>query len=294
MRAGPLSDRRVIDVLNRYFVCVYLNNEEYYRKEGRASVEERAELQRILQEGYARKLDVGMVRGYVLTPDGHLHDVLTSMAVLEQAVKHFKPTPGNPIVAPAPQSAPPVVPANAITLHLISRGDDRGSWGQFPAENWIVLERPDWKKLLPPGDVTPGQMWELDRDVSAKILTYFYPQTENNDAAIDRIQQHALTAKVLTVKDGSVTARVDGFLRMQHVFYPGRNDAQPLAAEVVGVLTFAPDIRPSLQLVTTIHGGGPDSFAHGEIAFAAPAESVCDSRPCPALRLAGGVSLSTR
>ena len=277
MRAGPLSDRRVIDALNRSFVCVYINNEEYYTKQGNAPPEERAELQRILQEGFARKLDVGMVRSYVLTPDGHMHDVLShtsqTLAMLGRAVEQFKPAPGNPIVPPAHQSAPPPSrAADAVTLHLISRGDDRGSWGQFPAENWIVLKPEDWSKLLPAGGVTPGQMWELDRPVTAGILTYFYPQTENNDASIDRIQQYSLTAKVLTVKDGLATARIDGFLRMQHVFYPGRKDAQPLGAEVVGVLTFAPGRLLSLQLVTTQaqHGRRPFTVAVRTVQQTAP------------------------
>jgi hypothetical protein len=265
MRAGPLSDRRVIDALNRSFVCVYINNEDYSNK--KVSAEERAEMQRIRQEGFAKNLDVGNVRSYVLTPEGHTHDILRSysdmLPMLQRAVDEFKPRPGKPIVAPAGQSAPPPAAADAVVLHLISRGDDRGSWGQFPAENWVVLERKDWSKLLPTGDVYPGTTWELDRDISARILTYFYPQTENNDARIDRIQQYSLTAKVLTVKDDVVTSRVDGFVRMQHTFYPGRNDPQPLGAEVVGVLTFAPDRSPSLQLVTTQaqHGRRPFTVA---------------------------------
>jgi hypothetical protein len=265
MRAGPLSDRRVIEVLNRSFVSVYISNEDYYSKGGSAPPEERAELQRIHQEGYAKKLPVGTVRGFVLTPDGHTYDIVTAptLAMLERMVEHFKPTPGKPVVPPAPQSAPPPASADAVTLHLVSRGDDRGSWAQFPAENWIVLGREDWSRILPAGDVEPGQTWEFDRDVSARILTYFYPQTENNNATIDRIQQHLLKAKVLTVKAGVVTARVDGFLRMQHVFYPGRTDAQPLGAEIVGVLTFTADQPPSLQLVTTQaqHGRRPFTVA---------------------------------
>jgi hypothetical protein len=265
MRAGPLSDRRVIDALNRSFVCVYTANDDYFK----APAGERQELDRIYQEGVAKKLSIGTVGAYVLTPDGHPYNTLQfasseeTLAFLGRAVQQFKPTPGKPVVAPAPQSAPPRAAADAVTLHLISRGDDRGSWGEFPAENWIVLTRADWSKLLPTGDVSLGQTWELDRAVSARILTYFYPQTENNDARIDRIQQHSLTAKVLTVKDGLVTARIDGFLRMQHVFYPGRNDAQPLGAEVVGVLTFAPGQPPSLQLATTQaqHGQRPFKVA---------------------------------
>ena len=271
MRAGPLSNRHIIRMLNESFVPVYVVNDEYFGK-GIAPAEERKELQRIQHEGHVKKLSVGTVHAYVLTPDGHTADSLhvaaaanagTTVAMLQRAIVAFKPTPGKPAVPPVPQSAPPQVPADAMTLHLVSRGDDRGSWGEFPAENWIVLTHEDWLKLLPAGDVVPGQTWELDRGVSARILTYFYPQTENNDARIDRIQQHALVAKVLTVKDGLVTARIDGYVRMQHVFYPGRKDAQPLGADLVGVLIFAPGQHPSLQLASTqaVHGQRPFKVA---------------------------------
>ena len=126
-----------------------------------------------------------------------------------------------------------------------------------------VLIREDWSKLVPTGPINLGQTWALDHEVSARILTYFYPQTENNDANPNRIQQQALTAKALTIKDGVVTARIDGFVTMQHVFYPGRTDAQPLAAEIVGVLTFVPGKPPSLQLTTTraVHGQRPFTVA---------------------------------
>ena len=247
-------------------MCAYIVNEDYYRQDGRAPAEERAELQRIQQEGIEKKLHVGSVGVFVLSPDGHTYAVVPTqasvamLASLGRAVEHFKPTPGKSIVPPGPQSTPPTAPADAVTLHLVSRGDDRGSWGEFPAENWIVLTAEDWPKLLPTGDVSPGQTWELDREVSARILTYFYPQTENNNARLDRIENHSLTAKALTVKDGLVTARVDGFVRMHHVFYPGHKDAVPLEAEVVGVLTFTPGKPPFLQLVTTKAGHGQRPF----------------------------------
>ncbi len=77
MRAGPLSDRRVIGVLNRSFVSVYINNQDYDSKGGSAPAEERAELQRIHQEGYAKKLSMGTVRGFMLTPDAHTYDIVT-------------------------------------------------------------------------------------------------------------------------------------------------------------------------------------------------------------------------
>ena len=234
-------------------MCAHIVNDEYYSKSGGAPAQERAELQRIMHEALEKKMAVGMVRAWVLTPDGHPYDILdgAALAGLQRAVEHFKPTPGKPVVPPGPQSVPPPAPADAIALHLISRGNDRGSWGEIPAEDWIVLTRADWSKLVPTVNVNPGEWWELDRGVSAKILTHFYPQTENTDANPDRIVKLLLIAKALTVKDGVVTARIDGYVMMHHVFYPGRNDAQRLGAEIVGVMTFAPNNPPSLELVTT-------------------------------------------
>jgi hypothetical protein len=274
MRAGPLSDAKVIALLNRAFVCVYTVNEDYAGKNVTAPPEERKELQRIHQEGYKKKLSVGTVHAYVLTPDGHTHDSLhvasaantdRLLAMLRRAVEHFKPKEGKPIVAPAPQSAPPKAPADALVLHLVSRGDDRGSWGEFPGENWIVLTKQQWQKLLPGGKVKVGQEWDVDRDVAASVLTYFYPQTENNHATTDRIEKLSLRAKVLSADAGKVTARLDGTLRMQHVFYPGRKNPDPVDATVAGVLTFAPSKpgMPSLQLVTerATHGKRPFKVA---------------------------------
>lgn len=259
----------MIDVLNRQFVCAYTVNEDYLPPRPTVGPVERAELERIQQEGFAKKLPVGTVRVYVLTPDGHIYDILPTenaevmLRALGRVVDHFRPQAGPPVVAPVPQSAPPPADPGSVVLHLVSRGDDRGSWGEFPAEDWIVLSREDWSKLLPGGDVVTGQTWELDRRVSAKILTYFYPQTENNDTRIDRLEMYGLSAKALGITNGVVTARVDGFVRMHHAFYPGRPDAQPLSADIVGVLIFAPGAPPALELVTTraIHGTRPFKVA---------------------------------
>src|SRR5690242_16569036 len=100
MRAGPLSETAVINLLNRAFVCVYTVNEDYSGKNPAVPVEERKELERIHQEGYKKKLSVGTVHAYVLTPDGHTHDSLhvaaaasknNTLTMLEKAVAQFKP-----------------------------------------------------------------------------------------------------------------------------------------------------------------------------------------------------------
>ena len=50
---------------------------------------------------------------------------------------------------------------------------------------------------------------------------------------------------------------------MQHVFYPGRKDAQPVEASIVGVMRIRSDRGIDLQLVTTeaVHGKRPFKVA---------------------------------
>src|SRR5713101_6193926 len=75
MRAGPLSNGKVIALLNRSFVPVYAVNEDYAPK-GPASAEEKTERERIFKEGYEHHWSVGTVHVYVLRPDGHLFGTL--------------------------------------------------------------------------------------------------------------------------------------------------------------------------------------------------------------------------
>src|SRR6267143_357481 len=99
MRAGPLSNSKVIELLNRFFVPVYTVNEEYTSK-GSAPAEDKAERERIFREGYEHHWSVGTVHVYVLRPDGHLFGTLhvaeaartkTLLGLLEKAVAELKP-----------------------------------------------------------------------------------------------------------------------------------------------------------------------------------------------------------
>ena len=48
----------------------------------------------------------------------------------------------------------------------------------MPSEDWIELKKAEWLKLLPAGTIGVGSSWDLDRDVTAQLLTRFYPTTE--------------------------------------------------------------------------------------------------------------------
>src|SRR4051812_7200689 len=260
MRAGPLSSPRVIEILNRSFVPVYLSNEDY-ADGGPAPRAEKAERDRIFAEARAAGLSVGTVHVYVLDPAGHAADSAhvaegaktdVLVALLERNVAWFHPRPGPPLVAPSPQAPRPVPDPGGLLLHLVARSlDGRGAWGGVIPEDWFVLE-PDRARALtcaPP--VRAGRSWQVDPETAARLLERFYPATENNDLAKNRIQRLTLRAAVVPVESGVARARLEGELRMVHPFYH-KDDGKTVEARVLGFVDFevGPRRVRSLRLVT--------------------------------------------
>jgi hypothetical protein len=254
-------------LINAHFVPVYASNEDY-RGNGAAPPEERKEHQRIYHEALKAKLSAGTVHVYILSSDGHPIDsqhVATAtnvdkmIAMLERTVDRLKLKAGKPLVTPAKQAPAPEAGSDDLVLHLIARnvrrqgdqdvphrpklGETRsGNWGAYPAENWIILKKEEWKKLLPGGAAKPGGTWDPDPETAARLLKYFYPSTENNDLRTNRIDRQALRATVVSVKDGVVRARLDGFLKMKHPFYH-KDDGNFVEAPLVGLMEF--DVKHS-------------------------------------------------
>jgi hypothetical protein len=263
-----------------------VSNEDY-SKDGTAPPEEKAERSRIYREAAQAKLSSGTVHVYILAPDGHCIDsqhVATASKVdeltrmLERTIARLKTPAGKLLVKPAPQSAPVKAGSDALVLHLTARnlvrkGNDyaiprvalgetkAANWGAYPGENWITLQREEWTRFLPPGSVKPGASWEVDRDIAARVLNYFYPSTENNDIKTNQILEEKLRATVISIKDNLAQVRLDGSLKMKHPFYH-KDDDQVVEASVVGFLEFESDkhsIR-SFQMVTDQAVYGKRSF----------------------------------
>ena len=137
MRASSLSNDKVIDLLNHFFVPVYLSNEDF-AKGGCAPAEERKELQRIFRETLDAKRSAGSVHVYILAPDGKSFDsmhvasaakVEKLVPMLEAAVAQHKLTAGRTCFRPARSRASPKTAPDALVLHLVARnvvkqGDD--------------------------------------------------------------------------------------------------------------------------------------------------------------------------
>ena len=269
MRAGPLSDEKVIKLLNAYFVPVYVSNEEY-RDDGAAPPEERKVYTQIYHEAIQQKRHNGTVCVYLVAPDGKGFDSLIVsdaaqpgrlQKMLEAAVDRLKTKEGKPVIKPTPQAPPPKADKNELVLHLVSRYDHRGSWAEFPAENYIVLKQPDWEKLRPSDDAKPGATWDIDKEVAVQFLTYFFPQTEMCDFALatradgpykHKVEQLALHAKLLARDGKSASIRLEGTVKLKHKFYPGKDDSSRDAnSTVIGIVEFdARGKKPSLRLIT--------------------------------------------
>jgi len=271
LRAGPLSNPKVIALLNAHFVCVYTSNDDIT---GDDLAKEKAERQRIYGEFTKSKLGSGMVSPYVLTIDaqpltrlsiGPACEKDNLLKLLEKVVEEQKLAKGDPVVKPEPQNPAPKVPADALLLQLTARKlTPKYSWNEFPSEDWIVLTKEQWKKLVPAADVKAGTAWDIDKAVSAHILTHFFPPTEVCTAKEDvllseteryrhKLEQHALKATVLSVQDGVVRVRLDGSLKLNHSFYPGRQDTNAFVeGTVVGYVDYDTSKKKiaALRLVT--------------------------------------------
>jgi hypothetical protein len=253
-------------------------------------VEDRQERDRIYHEALTAKLSAGTVHVYILGADGHCVDsqhVATASKVeeltpmLERNIEKWKPREGSPLVKPAAQSCPPKAEPDALMLHLTARnlrrqgnelvvphvtlGETRsGNWGAYPGEDWICLTAGDCKALLPTGDPQLGSTWDSSTDAAQKILTHFYPSTENNDVKKNRFEEVRLGGKVISLQDGVARARIDGKLRMKHPFYH-KEDNQTVEATIVGYfdIDVATKRIRDLRLVTqdATYGGRPFGVA---------------------------------
>ena len=264
MRASSLSNDKVIDLLNHFFIPVYLSNEDF-AKGGCAPPEERKELQRVFRETLDAKRSAGSVHVYVLGPDGKAHNsmhvasaykVEKLVPMLEAATAHYQLEAGRTLFPPGAQSRHPKHAVDALVLHLVARnvtkkgdelvptqtklGETRSAgWGSYPSEDWIVFSKDDAAGLLPRGAIAPGTTWQLDPKLASRFLTHVYPTTENNDVEKNKIQKQELTGTVISLQNGVARARLTGHLTMEHWFYH-KADGNQVDARLVGYLDFEP------------------------------------------------------
>src|SRR6266852_3545515 len=304
MRAGPLANPKVIELLNGFFVPVYTSN-DFISGPADSSKEQQKERERVYRAFLEAKLSAGSVHVYVLSPDavpiGSIHvaqagekDQPTgkdqTQLLLEKTIRELRTVKGDPLVAPRPQSGLPKVAqaADALVLHVTARKiseKGRGSWNEFPAEDWIVLSTEQRKKLLPSGPVHIGDSWDVNKDASAPILTRFFPQTEcctAKDSELlsatgkykHRLEEQSLRGTIVAVDSDKVTARLEGRSKVLHQFYPN-HPYPPTAstAKILGYLVFDPTKNKIESLRLVSEGGKFDKMDMGVAVRSVPRQA---------------------
>ena len=243
----------MIRLLNAYFVPVYISHDAH--EKGDAPAEDKKEWRRIYHDAVTKIKRSGTVHVYILAPaDGAVIesiDIGTATqpeklyARLEAVVKKLGTPEGKPVVAPSPQSSAPKSAADPLVLHLAARSS-KGTWNEFPVENWTVLRRAEVLTLLPAGDVKVGTSWELDKDVTSRFLTNFLPNGFGYASYHKTsIEEQTLTATVVSVDKGIARARIEGKLKLKHKTLDfGVSPPKPIdqfaKMAIVGYLDFEP------------------------------------------------------
>jgi tetratricopeptide (TPR) repeat protein len=158
------------------------------------------------QQSDQPQLSTGTVHAYVFAADGRALDSrhvahagpASVIEMLEKAVKSLSVSAGEPIIAPHSQSPRPDCADDAVVLHLTSRylvprnstearqgvdgelvpldasrlgGERSGQWSALPSEDWFVLQRDEWTRLLPKDRVAVGDTWQVDEQLAETLLT---------------------------------------------------------------------------------------------------------------------------
>lgn len=206
------------------------------------------------------------------------------LARLNAVVEKLKTSEGEPVVKPAPQSRPPKCEPDSLVLHVAARSS-KGTWNEFPVENWIVLSRREAANLLPAGDVTLGKSWELDKEIAARFLTKFLPNGYGY-AGYHKTQivEQSLKATVVSVEKGVASARIDGTLKLKHKSL-NFNVSPPADVEEIAQMALMGfvDFEPGKQRVRTIRLLAAKATAReGQVEYAVALRSVAVPEPKPA------------
>jgi hypothetical protein len=280
MRTGPFAMDNIIGLLNKYYVPFYVANEDWTGA-GKLPAEDKAAIQKIVHAAHQARMRCGSVSMYITDPDGKTIDALrvpqayepvqNTVDLLQRNIDKLKVKEGRPLVKPAPQSAPPDAESDALVLHVMVREDNqKQSWQSYPAENWLIFPKADWSKFLPPaGAKTPstplGTRWEVDPAVAKRLLTFFYPGTEDTHSnQVDRnaIETATIQASVQSNGGAKTLVRLDATLKMTRPFYPGHPEHKPvpLEAKAVGYMEIVSSKIASFRMATESATFGAKKF----------------------------------
>jgi hypothetical protein len=243
MRVSSLSDDRVIDLLSRYFIPVWVSRDHYQK--GEPAKEERDELLRIDRERARRKLPGGTVCVFMVAPDGSVtatmpvqqaYKAANLVPLLERTVADRKLEPRDPKAVKATKAPPreSVRPetADGLVLHVWARGDVRGE-NRGVSEAWVELTAKEWRSLTPEGD----KPINVPRSTTDKLYRLFYPPGPIWDATAAEVLQGTLTVVLESSTGGVRHYRLSGATKLCYPANQKPADGR-VTAEMVGYLDY--------------------------------------------------------
>lgn len=248
MRASSLSDKRVIELVSRYFVPAWLSRDNYQLDT--RSKAEWEEIRRIDRDKQKRGLKGGTVCVYVLAADGAVlatlpvhqaHDPKNLVPFLKQIVDKEKLEPRRAAAVRASAAPPKAVHAHAdgtVVLHVRTKYEGpRAGYGV--SEDWAELTPEECKGFLPSGNVRAGAARQVPEEVVDKLFQYFYPPGPNWKSKDSTVLKRALTATVVSATAKEVRIGLRGSVVLSHPF--GDKDTPgKVTAKLVGVLHYDP------------------------------------------------------
>jgi hypothetical protein len=265
MRVSSLSDERIISLVSRYFVPVWISRDRYQLDP--PSKAERELLARIDADRHRKRLEGGSVCVYIVTADG---EALATMTVqrawkpevlapfLRKFVTDRKLNEREEKVVKAralTQGAnPPRSPAdkNSRMFCVRTRFDTPGA-NRGTSRDRVELTKAEWSSFVAPGGVKAGDSWTISRAAAEKLLRHAYPPLPSWDARLAKLRGYSLTATVVGPSGGETLARLEGNLDL---IYPHKG--QPTdgrqTARLIGYVRY--DGRGALTSLQLVSEGG--------------------------------------
>jgi hypothetical protein len=242
MRVSSLSDKRVIDLITKYFVPVWVSRDNYQLDPPSAA--ERAELERIDLDRAKRKLEGGTVCVFVLDAEG---GVLATQRVqraykpenlvpfLEKIVadKHLKPRSAASIraSAAAPKTIEPKTEGGRF-VHIYTRCDRPGANGGL-SQDRIELTAEECKAFVPAAD-TRAATWKLPDALAHKLFQYSYPPQPHWKVTSCKVLSGTLKATRISTSAGETHLKLEGEMKLSFP-HTGKPTDGRITAQFVGM-----------------------------------------------------------
>lgn len=223
MRVSSLSDERVRNLIEKYFVPAWVSRDSYQLE--KRSREEQTELERIDGERAKRKLIGGSVCVFLLDPDGHIWATMrvqeackpqNLVPLLEKTIAERKLTPRDSEAVRASAATPserkPKSEGSRL-IHIWARVDQKGS-NRGVSNDRVELTAAERKAFAPPADALPGSSWRIPDKIAHKLYLYCYPPGPRWKVSDCRVKSGTLKATLIAASESEARIRLQGEMEL--------------------------------------------------------------------------------